>query len=151
MVPYTVKHNDRTLANLNADVLIKRGIPKKDIHYVPGLNAFSESWNACQRARESGMEMIVVVSSAFYFVAYNRMWTACGLRNGLKVETFCVSHEVLVSQSVWDFYQGAKAQTLSKVAASSNLGHRLAKTLADKMTASRATEGFKIDGHTVIG
>ncbi len=151
MVPYEVEYDERTLANLNADVLQNCGIPGKNIHYVPGLNAFSESWNACQMARENGMKKIVVISSDFYFTAYARMWMACGMRNGLDGEIVSIIHGDLVAQSVWDFYQGAKAQTLSKVAASCSLGHKLAKTLADRMTASRATDGFQIDGHTSIG
>lgn len=150
-VPYEIKHEFHTLAYLNAEALIQSGVPIGQIATIQGLNAFSESWNACLRARRRGLERVVVVSSDFYFEAYERMWRAAARRNGLEIEIVALNHGRLVSAEVWNFYKGLKAQTLSKVAASSELGHRLAKALADRMTASRATSGFKIDGHTVIG
>jgi hypothetical protein len=152
MVPYDASAPLRTLANLNAYRLNQveklRGVP---IQLVPGLNAFSESWNACMLAHDQGAKQIIVVVSDFYLSAYRRMWLAAGKRNGLDVEIVEVRHKNEVDQSVWAFYQGPKAQILSKVAASSWLGHWLAKMLADRMTKRRRTEGFKLDGHTSIG
>ncbi len=150
-VPYETKHEFHTLAYLNAEMLIQGGVPFGQTATIQGLNAFSESWNACLRARRLGLARTVVVSSDFYFEAYERMWLAAARRNGLKVEIVALSHGDLVSPEVWNFYRGWKAQGLSRIAAYVPLiGHRAAKVVADTMTAKRATQGFKIDGHTVI-
>lgn len=152
MVPYEIEYSDRTLANINAARLQSVPSPMiKEVRSVPGLNAFSESWNACKMARDLGAKKIIVVSSDFYFKAYRQMWQAAARRNGLVAEIVEVTHGDLVSDKVWGFYSGVKAQILSRVAASSKLGHYLAKMIADRMTGKRATEGFKIDGHTTIG
>lgn len=152
MVPYGTDYPERTLANINADRLaVQHGLPTINAAQVPGLNAFSESWNACRLARKRRLTKIIVVASNFYFEAYARMWLAAGKRNGLEVEIVALDHGSAVSDSVWNFYRGPKAQALSHVAAGSTLGHYMASALADRMTAKRATEGFKIDGHTHIG
>jgi len=152
MVPYDANQSHRTLASLNTELLEKSfKLDEVTIQSVSGLNAFSESWNACKLARQHRAITIVVVTSDFYLEAYRRMWLAAGQRNGLEVQIFTISHTNLVDKSVWEFYRGWKAQALSRMAASSTLGHWLAMMLADQMTKKRLTEGFKLDGHTAIG
>jgi hypothetical protein len=150
-VPWDRSNPVLTLANLNQEALVAGGLSHRDIVQLPGLNAFSDAWNVTRVARESGKTRLIVVSSDFYFAAYEEMWRMAGRRHGLDVGIVSLDHGHQVSREVWDFYRGIKAQMLAAVAANNTAGHWLAKTLADRLTARRATEGFKHDGHTTIG
>lgn len=141
---------DLTLASLNAAGL--RKFTCVEISQVPGLNAFSESYNAIKKAKAQGVETVIVVVSDFYLTAYRQMWQSAARRAGVSIEIIPVEHaKDVVSPAVVNFYQSLQPKILAWIAASCELGHWLARFLADKKTASRASIGFRLDGHTAIG
>jgi hypothetical protein len=156
MVPYDAKTHPYTLADINMAYLQKHlgleagGRFGLATDTVPGLNAFSESWNACMKAKEAGCSEIVVVSSDFYFIAYRRMWRAAAYRLGLACQTLTVDSLGISSEKVWDFYTSPLAQSMSRIATKSRARHSLIKSLADIRTRDRVN-GFKFNGYTQIG
>jgi hypothetical protein len=117
--PY-VEMPEMTLAALNAKRL-NVAFPYATVSQVPGLNAFSESYNALLMAKASGVEKLYVVVSSFYLTAYRRMWEAAAKRRGIEIRMIAVEHQKgVVASEVVDFYKSAQPQILSRIAASSD-------------------------------
>jgi hypothetical protein len=151
MVPYTSAYPKRTLAALNTNRLIDRyGLDTGRILSVRGLNAYSESWHAVRLAQEIGVQKITVIASDFYFLAYKRLWLAAARRSGLVIELITLTHPDVDTATVGKFYASVPSQLLSRLAASSHIGHLVAMNIADHLTSYRATRGFTFDGHTRI-
>lgn len=141
-----------TLARMNANKL-KTNYPEHCHLYreVPGSNAFSECWEACQMAQLHGIEVIILVASEFDMETHERVWRAAARRVGVELAIARMCHKKgVVSPRVSGFYKSFPLQLLSRLAASSKLGHFLVMKLANAMTKTWVTEGFRIDGHTRI-
>lgn len=143
-----------TLANINSWRFWKNAKTSYiDIRceLVEGLTPFSETWAAEKLIRQGQIDKIVVVASAFYLVAYERLWRSVARRTGAMIEFAIADHEEgVVAEEVWDFYSSFQPQLLSSLAATCRFGHWLAKTLADWKTRDRVTHGWRKDGHSKI-